>query len=386
MKKIYLLCLLVLIVAGAKAQLSIQNGKHVLEVSGSLATYYNQRFLKSSQDDQKNDRFKLKDARLKLEGRVEKTWDYQLQVDFADFANGDIDAENPGIMDAYVTYRGLSFMNVKLGYSKVPYSFSSLVPFKYTAFWKRSQIADGELFNRRDVGVTLSRNFLRSLLRVYAGAYTGLGEVSLKGDNDASGNLEYAGRAEFSYPVRTKYREIDYDCSPIPVFAVAINGRYADKTLPDGDDLPANAGGEYGLNVINGKKYTYGMDASFLYHGLSAQFEIDQVKGEPYSDSDALYQGFSKEQANGHFYSGGYYAQLNYFEKNWKTTFSVRYEQMNISDLSNGKSERMSAGINYQVDGLGAMLKIQYFGILKDESIDKQKWKNQLRVGMVFNL
>ncbi len=383
---LYILCLLFISNSPLKAQLTISNGEHIAEFSTRLSTYYNQRFLKSGEEDAKKNRFKLRDAQFKVEGRIRTTWEYELQVDFADIAMGDIDAENPGIMDANVTYKGLSFVDIKLGYGKLPYSRSSLVPFPYAAYWQRAQIARGDLFSRRDVGLTLSKSLWKNRINSYAGVYTGLGELSLQGDNDASGSPEFVGRVDVSYPASSKYREIDYSHSPVPLISLGVNGRYADKTLPEGEEFPDDAAGEYGMKIIDGKKYTYGMDFTLLYRGWSAQFEIHQIKGEPRNDDDALLQGLDAVQTDGYFLAGGYLTQISYFLKNWNTILSARYEELDLTDLVAGNSKRAGAAINYHIDGFDASIRIQYFKILEEESIDPLKWHDQIRVGMVLNL
>ncbi len=386
MKSIYIASLLLCTTTFINAQITVGNGTHSLEISSRISTYYNQRYLKSDENDAKKDRFKLKDAQIKLEGRIGTIWEYQLQVDLADFASDDSDPADPGILDANVTYKGLTFLDVKLGYNKVPYSLSSLVPSPYSAYWQRAQITRGDMFSRRDVGITLSKEMWKNRINVYAGAYTGLGELSLQGENDASGNPELVGRIDVSYPASTKYREIDYVHSPIPLITLGINARYMNKTLPEGEELPEDVDGKYGIKVIDGKKYTYGMDISLKYKGLSGQFEIHQIKGEPQYEDDELFQGYTKEQTDNYFKAGGYYGQLSYFSKKLKSIVSIRYDELNLNDLINGDSKRFNAALDYQLDGFNAMFKIQYFKIMEEESLDKLKWHDQIRIGMMFNL
>ncbi|UII21378.1 porin [Fulvivirga ligni] len=388
MKRVLLILILGCASGLVQAQVTFGTGDHVIEIKGRLSTYYNQRFLKDGEEDQKKDRFKLRDAQIDLEGRIKDIWEYEIQVDFADLAaGGEIDPANPGLMDTYVTYKGLSFVNVKVGYGKLPYSRSSMTPFPYSPYWQRSQIARGDLFSRRDVGVTLYKDIWQSRINVYAGAYTGLGEYSLKGDNDASGNLEYVGRVDFSYPAGSKKREVDYVHTPVPLFSVGINGRYANKSLPEGEDFPENSQGEYGMSVIDGKKYVYGFDVSLMYQGFSGQFEMHQVKGEPQDPANPLLLGLSSDKTDGYFLAGGYYGQLSYFAKCLKTILSVRYEQLNLNDLAEGDSKRLSAALAYQLKGFDAMFKAQYFNVLsEEEAIDALKWKEQIRVGLVLNL
>jgi hypothetical protein len=230
------------------------------------------------------------------------------------------------------------------------------------------------------------KNFWKQRANLYVGAYTGLGELSLTGDNDPSGQLEYIGRFDIAYPARYRYREIDDRITPIPMFSLGVNARFMNKKLPDGEAFPDNATSEYGIKVIDGKRYVYGLDASFQYMGFSGQFEIHQVRSEPQNENDPLFQNFTPEQTRGYVLSGGFIAQANYFIKNIKTIVSARYEELDLNDLAKGNSERFSTAIAYQLNGYQAMIKFQYFNIIKEERIDPFKWDEQFRIGMQFQL
>lgn len=372
----------------ANAQLTISNGKHVMEISGSISTYYNDRQLKSGEDDYSKNRFKLRDAEIDVEGRIGGEYEYNLKVDLADMAANnsgqEIDPENPGLMQATVKYNGFHFLEVEMGYGKVYYSRSSMHPFSFSPYWQRAELVRGSIFSRRDVGVTLMKNFWKQRANLYLGAYTGLGEISLAGDNDASGRLEYIGRFDIAYPSRYRYRDFDDRITPIPMFALGVNARYMDKRLPNGEVFPVNAAGEYGLKVIDGKRYVYGFDASFQYMGLSGQFEIHQIKSEPQNDNDPLFMNLTPKQTKGYVLSGGFITQLSYFIKPLKTIVSARYEELDLNDLVPGNSQRFSSAIAYQINGYSAMIKFQYFNILREESTDPLKWDEQFRVGMQF--
>lgn len=385
MKKIIYLVLILLTGSLAQAQISITTGEHNLEISARISAFYNQRFLKSGEQNNDKNRFRLRDAQLIIEGRLRDDWEYELQVDFADI--GSNDEANNALRDAFVTYKGLNAFNIKVGYSKLPYSRSSLTPFPYSTYWQREQIARGEIFSRRDIGITLYKDFWKKRINAYAGIYTGLGEASLNGDNDASGNPEFVGRVNFAYPAPMKYRDIDYTHSPIPLFSVGINGRYANKNLPEGEEFPEDATGKFGLKVIDGKKYTYGMDFAFQYMGFSGQFEIHQIRAEPQNENDPLFLGLTPTQTGGKVLAGGYSSKLNYFFKDLKTIVSVRYEQLDLNDLNAGDSKRLSAALAYQIKGFDAMVKLQYFNNLNEqESIDPLDWNEQVRLGLQFNL
>jgi len=371
------------------SQVTISGGKHVLEISGGISSYYNYRSLKPGEEDRSKDRFKLRDAQLEFEGRIGSDFEYELKVDFADMAANnyttEIDPENPGLMEASVRYKGLDFLNVELGYGKLYYSRNALVPFDYSAYWQRPELTRGSIFSTRDVGITLMKNFWKQRANIYLGAYTGLGELSLSGDNDPTGQLEYVGRIDFAYPARYRYRDIDDRHTPIAMFAVGINGRFANKKLPPGEVFPDGSTSEYGWKVIDGKRYVYGLDAAFQYLGFSGQFEIHQIKAQPQQANDPLFQNLTPQQNRGYVLAGGFIAQLNYFIKPLKTIVSARYEELDLNDLVKGSSERFSPAIAYQINGYNAMIKFQYFNIIKEESIDPLKWDEQFRIGMQFN-
>jgi hypothetical protein len=388
MKSLLLATVGLFAISKTQAQLTITNGKHVLEISGSFSSYYNDRQLKFGEEDQSKNRFKLRDAELDLEGRLGSDYEYNVKVDFADMAANNqgaaIDPENPGLMEANVTYKGFHFLDVEMGYGKVYYSRSSMSTFYSSPYWQRAELVRGSIFSRRDVGVTLIKNFWKQRANLYVGAYTGLGELSLTGENDPSGQLEYIGRFDISYPSRYRYREIDDRITPIPMFSLGVNGRFMNKKLPAGEVFPDNATSEYGIKVIDGKRFVYGLDASFQYMGFSGQFEIHQIKSEPQNENDPLFQNLTPQQTKGYVLSGGYIAQANYFVKNIKTIVSVRYEELDLNDFVKGKSERFSGALAYQMSGYNAMIKFQYFNILREESIDPLKWDEQFRIGMQF--
>lgn len=382
MRRLTLSTLFLIFCQWASAQLTLSNGNHVLEITGTVTSYYNQRFLKDGEEDQKKDRFKLRDAQLQFEGRIGHNYEYELQVDFVDLGSGVVDPENPGIMDAWLLYKGIPWFDIKVGYGKLPYSRSSLVPFIYSPYWQRSEIARGDIFARRDVGLTLQKSFWKQRINLYAGAFTGLGEISLRGDNDASGMPEFVGRADIAWPARYRYRDIDTRVTPLPMFALGVNGRIANKVLPEGEFFPAFSGGEYDLKVLDGRKYVYGMDFSFQYQGLSAQFEIHQLRGEPADSNNFQFRGFPESQTEGYFRAGGYYGQLSYFIKPLKTIVSGRFQELNLSDLAEGQQRRFSIALAYQLQGFNSMIKAQYFHVLEDEpAVDELSWNNQIRIG-----
>ncbi len=371
------------------AQIAFTNGVHSLEITGAISTYYNHRFMKPGEDNLRKNRFRLRDAQIQIEGRYRDQFEYEFQVDFVDLAGsstGAIDGENPGLMDAYVIYKGLSFVDIKFGYGKTPYSRSSQVPFIFSPYWQRVDLVRGDIFARRDVGITLMKSFWKQRVHIQAGAYNGIGELSLRGDNDPSGSLEYIGRIDFAYPARYRYRDIDDRVSPVLMVNLGLNARYTDKSQPESGVFTPGAGGEYGIKVIDGVKSGYGFDVSAQYMGFSAQFEMHQFRMDPRDANSALYLGVDPAIHEGYVRSGGYYGQLNYFAKNWQSIFSARYESLNINDLADGELQRISAAYAYQMKGYDAMFKVQYFHVLAEEEVvDPLRWTEQIRLGFQYN-
>ncbi len=390
MKKNILFILFIFCVTNSFGQYIITVGKNTMEFSTNFSYFYNSRNINVGENDYSKNRFKLRDAQIGVDGHVGNDFEYSFKVDFADIAanniNKVIDPENPGLLAANVTYKGFKYFDIEMGYGKLYYSRNAMIPFEESAYWQAPEITRGSIFSVRDIGATIMKNFWKQRANIYLGAYTGLGELSLGGDNDPSGGLEYIGRLDVSYPTRGRYKEIDFKHSPIAIFQLGVAGRYANKKLPAGTVFPVNATSSYGLKVIDGERYVYGLDASFQYQGFSGQFEIHQLKSKPQSPADPLFQNFTETQTGGYIFSGGYVSQLNYYIKPWRTIISARYEELDLSDLVPGKSQRFSPAVGYKFKNSNGMIKFQYFNIIKSESIDPFNWKEQFRIGMQFQL
>jgi hypothetical protein len=376
--------LFVVFTSTAFGQYTISDGKHVLEISGSFSSFLNLRNMKPNELDKNNDRFSLRDAQIQFEGRVGTRVEYDFQVDIADLISGGADPENPGLMDAWMKYKIPHWFDIQAGYGKVNYSRSSLVPFNYTAFWQRTEITRGNFFSRRDVGITLMKDFWKKKINAQFGVYNGLGETTLRTTNDASGKFEYVGRIEFCYPSPFRHRDIDDKHVPIPMFALGLNGRYANKVLPFGEFFPSGSAGDFGFKVFSGEKTTYGLDFAAQWMGFSAQFEIHQIKGTPSDTSSFLLRDLNQTQTKGYFLAGGYYGQLNYHSKKLHTIVSIRFDENNLSDLIPGFNQRFSGALAYQLDGFNSMIKMQFTHILKEESISEARWTDQVRIGWQY--
>jgi len=375
---------LILLCNTAIGQISWTNGKTSLELSGGISTYYNYRILDSVSTEKDKNRFNLRDAQLQFEGRKGKNWEFELQVDLADLGIGSVDPENPGLMDAWMQYKGFPLFDIRLGYGKIAWSRYSLIPFTYSAYWQRPEFLRGSIVSRRDVGIELSKAFWKDRIQLYAGAWNGLGEVSLRGDNDVTGALEYTGRVEVGYPLLMKNREVDDKSLPKPVFNAAFSSRYTKRELPVGELFPAGASGEYGLRLTNGTKYTFGGDFVFMYRGFSLLGEFYRSVNTPLDTASSYLQGYTFAKSGGIYKTGGMVIQGNYFIKKAGLILSARYEQYNLNDLLPGYNERISAAVAYQFDGFRSMIKLQTLHILQFENLRPPDWTDQFRIGWQY--
>lgn len=380
----YILSLLSLISFASNAQVTIGNGENSLEISGVLSTYYNYRILENGVNEKDKNRFNLRDAQIQLEGREGKNWEYKLQIDFADIAQSSSDPENPGLMDAWIQYKGLKWFDVRIGYGKIAWSRSSLTPFIYSAYWQRAEFLRGGFNSRRDIGLSISKSFWKQRASLDFGVYTGLGEISLKGDNDASGALEYTGRLTLAWPTQFRNREIDDRHVRKPMIGLGLSARYTNRELPIGAFFPAGAASEYGIKVINGEKRSIGVDIAAQWQGISAQFELIQSQNSPQDSVSSFFQGFTSQQTGGYFISGGWTCQLNYHIKPLKLIVSGRYETYNVNDLFQGENERFSSAIAYQINGFQSMIKAQLTHVITSEKINAPDWTDQFRIGWQY--
>lgn len=350
------------------AQYTFYKGNGYLELSGYITTYYNYRFYPSGTTDFKKNRFVLDYGVLKLDGTVNKIWNYQLQLNST--ALFDPQSNDGFMMQATASYNALKDnLSISIGYDKVPFCRASLVANTESPFLQRPEVARGEVFNRRDIGVKASYSLWNKKINLYAGAYTGMGALSLQGDNDESGNLEYVGRAEFSWPARYRYHEVDFNHINIPVISFGVDGRYAKKKTATGID--------YSILTVDGEKISYSGDISAAWKGFSAQVGAVRVQITP-NDSLAL---FSKPTS--YYMTGGFIAQLNYYFIKYKSVLAVRYDEYNQNDLITGDREgTISIAYNYLFDGLRSCIKVHYMKRLEDPDATEIWNDDQLRIGL----
>jgi hypothetical protein len=126
-----------------------------------------------------------------------------------------------------------------------------------------------------------------------------------------------------------------------------------------------------------------------MYHGLSAQFEMDRSYNRPdeyeYGTTtlNPLWSQLKQYNTN-YFNNGGYLFQLNYYNRKLWSVFSVRYSEFDLTDLNNNLKERTTTfAYNFVVNHTGLTLKLHYDFRIKQP--DGVKWDNdQFRGGFQY--
>jgi len=368
---------------------TLSGDQNTLQIGGRVSFYYEDRVLKTGYTNLNHNGFDVKDLDIDFFGKTKGKFVYEIHLSPVDLAvaaatQNTNNPQNSGIKAAYLQYVGWP-VHIKIGYDKLPYSQGSLNEVYGSPLWSHANLYGGDYFSRRDMGITLNSDLVHDHLHLYAGAYTGLGENFFEYNSDASGNPEFIGRAEFTYPGKMKYSSIDEENSPVVNFRVGVNARYENKTEPTGHEVVTDvpdAPGAFGLRIITGKKSVYGGDFMVKYKGMSLLFETDMVNAKPTSAADGLYQGTTSSVNNNIVHAGGFATSFNYNLEKLHSCATVLYENVNPNDLAVGHEEWLDFGYAYKVSGWASVFKIEYLTpIVQDNVSDPLKWTSEIRIG-----
>ncbi|MFM2224910.1 MAG: hypothetical protein RJA07_1112 [Bacteroidota bacterium] len=390
-KKLIVAAMLVLmgiVSINAQAQFTTVGRNSVMEFSGWFTPIYNFRFYNPQIPSNTKDKIYAKDAigvdyaRLNLHGMIKGKFEYNFEYDLANTFAGNTDVTASPVTDANVSYTGCKWFNVEAGYMKVPFSYGSMITEKYAAFLGRPEVVRTGFFSRRDVGVLLYKDFLNQTLNVNLGMYSGMGESALLGVSDAKGQPSYMARVTYAYPSKYRDRDVDLVGVPVPMFRIGVNGSYNNRAT----DMVAGHGvGSVTPNTfINGEKYNYGADFCFQYKHFSMQFEADRFRYQPW-DLTTIPVNLNGNVVTKHYLAGGWYGQLNYYLPKIKSSFSVRYDNINANDVVKGDmGNTVSYSYQYYFNQYKYMFRVQYWQRLQDTDIKLPIENDQLRIGFQF--
>jgi len=115
---------------------------------------------------------------LAIDGHKGSDYEYKLQMDLSRLGTQEIPGESAPLMDAYFIFKQWP-VDITVGYTKMPYSRSSLMPIKTLPFWQRPELARGYIYSRRDIGITLKKKLMNDRINIMAGVYGGKENIYL---------------------------------------------------------------------------------------------------------------------------------------------------------------------------------------------------------------
>jgi hypothetical protein len=351
----------------AFAQYSITTANRNIQFSGYLTTFWNHRFYAADETDRSKNRMNLDFAVLRVQTANHHGFRSEIQLNFP--AIYSTDPTDEFLMQATTEWRNKKGdFSAQAGYDKLPFSWASMMPQNESAFMQRAECVRGKTFNRRDLGVTLTKGFLNRRLVATVGVYTGEGINSITGDNDPNGKFLYAARLEGSYPSRYRNEEIDVNHTRKVRVKVGADVLYTEKTQTTGTDYP--------ILTVDGRKTSQSADVTASWRGFSAHAEWIRFRIAPNDTSVLL------GKPTNYFLAQGVIAQCAYHSKKLNSIFSIRYDEFNPNDLIIGDNrETISLAYNYLFDGMDQCIKVHYFHRLQADGALDPWTENQIRIG-----
>lgn len=192
MKRTLIMALMALTLVGAQAQEKKNEGKSIKLPSWineiNLSGYAMLQYQASTQEGAKSNSFNLKLGRIALDGRIfnDWYWKFQLQVN----GNTATLGTSPRVVDLFIEWQKYSFLKVKVGQYKRPFTFENPMNPIDQGFMSYGQVVTAlagfsdrtgmQPSNGRDIGIQLQGDFLpnsngRNLLHYQVGVFNGQG-------------------------------------------------------------------------------------------------------------------------------------------------------------------------------------------------------------------
>jgi hypothetical protein len=313
----------------AVSQITFVKGDNAIELSGVLNSYF--RTFDPAQGNPLS-AFDLRDARLVISGEHHPRFKYEFALDFAEV--NDETRLDYFIIDANVNIDLPSGFDAYVGFQRLPISRNSNVSAFVSVFSRRPPMSGGALYNRRGMGVMFRKKMAHNRVNFHAGVFDSQGAV--RNINGKQISLAYVARADFAFPARVRFEEVDVRHSPDPLFAVGLNFLYSQHSEEREVEL-------FPL-YLDGSKTLGAVDFAFMYEGVSVQAEVTRAWLQ--RDDDA------EDSLPGSFVSQGMHVSVNYYAKSIKSVFAARFETFNPnSALYDAAFNVLTFGYNFLVDG-----------------------------------
>jgi len=271
--------------------------------------------------------FAVKRARLDFQGHFSSRFDYRLLVDFAGYSAASGTAPTggaliqPTLLDANLTYKPFTWLNVKVGQMLEQFSLESLTQDRYLDLIERSQVVNALVArkgdasnglvdsignqNGRDLGVQLNGSLFRKsdyyVLDYYVQLLDGAGINSLDNNNE---------------------KDVDARLVVRPFKKLAVGGSYY-----NGFDKFTSSTGR------SQERIRWGADAAWVERLFSLKGEY--IRGQEGNENPVVHQGW--------------YAQGTYFVLPRKLQAVVRYDtyDANVNAKADQTTPYWDLGLNY---------------------------------------
>ncbi|RME28976.1 MAG: hypothetical protein D6806_01985 [Deltaproteobacteria bacterium] len=292
----------------------------------------------SNGDAMSRDGFRLRRARLGIDGQITSQWKYSLELDLVDeFSGGNV------LLDASVTWIACRHAWIRAGVGKAPFSrmlltSSAKLQFVERPHWVgRENSVDGYMLDPgRQLGLTVGGAV--AFLRWQVGVYNGTPGFSAGNFNDG---LMYAVRLEGGLG-NLGTAEADFERSG-PRFAVGLNGYL--------NQAPA-------ANVR-----AAGVDAGFKWQGLSVWLEAVWAKAVPDSRPAGTDTIMDETESWGMSAQAGYMLPFDDMDLELAARFAIMDD--NVHFENEGDMWEVTAGVNWYLMKNNLKLMLDY--VLKEE-------------------
>jgi phosphate-selective porin OprO and OprP len=287
---------------------------------------YTQAVYQNLQQSGKINGFSIKRARLDFQGHFSSKFDYRVLLDFVgnSSANGTAPTGgallSPELLDAYITYKPFTFLNIKAGQMLVQFSLENLTQDRNLDMIERSQVVNALLArkgdsgnglidsignqNSRDIGIQINGSLFAikdfHLIDYYFQVLNGAG-INTSDNNNA--------------------KDIDARLVFHPIRALAIGGSYY-----NGFDRFTSS------TTKDQERIRWGADASLDLDPLSLKGEY--IRGQEGNSNPIVHDG--------------YYAQAAYFILHHSLQGVLRYDVYDPNESkSNVTATYVDLGLNY---------------------------------------
>ncbi|HEY2139010.1 MAG TPA: porin [Chthoniobacterales bacterium] len=297
------------------------------------------------------DRFRLRRARITLQGDFAEQFEFTVQGDFEQ-SDGLSPATRTGFSgtDIFINWHAIPEANFKVGQWKAPFGLEQLTP-DPTIFTIERSLPTGALTPERQIGVMLWGKPLtnalpeqKDLVTYYAGMFNGNGRNFNTNDNN---EFMYVGRVEL-----------------LP-FKGQVMGQEASLKIA-GDYLFSRD--QTGTNISPALNLRVGPDGSLSSYTLTSPDERHAYSFDAWLKigpfdliAEYLHENVRPRGATFHeFDASGYYVQGSYFLIPKKLQAVVKWESLDPGQVPNDNIHSITGGLNYYIHGDGIKVMADY--------------------------